>query len=107
MNPLSPPSDALARRQKADELLERFEEAWQTAPLPSLVGFVPAADDPSRLQVLKDLIKIDVDHRWRPSIPVEQRLPVEEYLKRWPDLAQSAKITLELIRAEYGPSAVG
>jgi serine/threonine-protein kinase len=54
------------------EVLDRFEEAWQGAVPPALEQFVPsdpAPDDPDgadfRRRLLIELVKIDLNHRWR------------------------------------------
>jgi serine/threonine protein kinase len=48
------------------------------------------------LCVLKELIKVDQECAWQSGI----RRPIEEYLSRWPEIAASEPICLELIRAE-------
>ena len=51
-----------------DELLDRFEQAWRQG--------VPAIDDflklihVSRRELLVELVKIDLGHRWRLSKPL-------------------------------------
>lgn len=56
-----------------DDALWRFEEAWKTflataknsmAP-PDLKCYIPSADHPGRQRALAELIKIDMEYRWR------------------------------------------
>ncbi|MBY0524337.1 MAG: serine/threonine protein kinase [Gemmataceae bacterium] len=99
MNPIEQPGTVAAHRQEIDRLLERFEDAWQNGP-PALESYV-GSDHSQRVELLKELIKIDLDHRWRNASPVAQRTRIEDYLKKWPELARSAATVLELIREEY------
>ena len=101
MTPRQPDPDAATRPHEVDRLLERFEQAWQGGPVPRIEDFVPADwSQSARHQVLEELIKIDLDHHWRQAGSGHSP-KVEDYLKRWPELARSSPVVLELIRAEY------
>jgi WD40 repeat protein/tetratricopeptide (TPR) repeat protein/predicted Ser/Thr protein kinase len=88
--------------------LARFEKAWQAGQPPRLIDYLPDGDDgpalKSRIKVLKELIKIDLEFRWRsPSdtkTPPKRQL-LEEYLAKHPDLQQLSKVPLDLIVEEY------
>jgi WD40 repeat protein/serine/threonine protein kinase len=86
-------------------LLEAFDQAWQGGRPPPLEEFLRNAPNPS--QVFRELVKIDLEHRWRlagkqsgngrsatsPFTP-----PVEDYVARWPDFGP---VSLDLIAEEY------
>jgi non-specific serine/threonine protein kinase len=90
-----------------EELLERFEDAWRTQPPADLDQFLGGANgesEPRRLELLPELIKIDLEYRWRtygktdaaangfPGAPL-----LEDYLAHRPQLSLST----ELIAEEY------
>src|SRR5262249_40954670 len=97
-----------------ENVLDRFEEAWRKGPGgPQMEEFLPPANNPLRAGLLKDLIKIDLDHRWRSSVPAGPRPGpphaiagtvqgprLEQYLERYPELRR-AELLLELIGEEY------
>jgi len=94
-------NDSPARQQDADRRLEQFEEAWLGGTAPRLEDYLlPGLDSTIRLEFLTELIKIDLDRRWRQEVPALQRR-VEDYLGRWPELARPAPRLLDLIREEY------
>jgi serine/threonine-protein kinase len=75
--------------------LRQFEDAWQSG-VPRIEDFLPA--DASRRAVLVELIKIDLEYRWRRPDPAS-RIPLESYQKRFPELG--ATLGVDLIGAEY------
>jgi non-specific serine/threonine protein kinase len=98
-----------------EDLLDRFEHAWRTRPPADLKQFLPGDEEERRECVLGELIKIDLEYRWRtyggsdfskatgdedpshaangfPITPV-----VEDYLARHPQL----QLSPELIAEEY------
>jgi serine/threonine-protein kinase len=89
-DPVPSPSIALA------DIVNRFEDAWQQAPSPDLDAFLPA-HGPLRHQVLLELVPIDLDYR----LNAGQAARVEEYLKRYLDLAADQDAVLDLIVAEH------
>jgi eukaryotic-like serine/threonine-protein kinase len=102
MNPPHQSGNGAAHPPDADQLLERFEAAWKKGPAPALEDFVPHnPNDLTGAKLLRELIRIDLDHRWRQASPVVERWSVEEYLKRWPELARASGVVLELVREEY------
>lgn len=95
-------------------ILERFEEAWQGAVPPLIEGFLPFAvsvDGPlSQRHVLAELIKIDLDYRWRPENKAKigagagglpARPCLEDYVKKFFELGSSGGIALDLVSEEY------
>jgi hypothetical protein len=93
-------------RQKADwqrlqEIAERFEAAWQKAAsvkdAPELRLFLPEPDDRQRLPVLYELIKADLEMRWRRKLPVS----LDYYQKAFPELGADKDLPSHLIYEEY------
>src|SRR5262245_20101490 len=98
-----------------EQLLKRFEAAWQKGPAPQLEAFLPpvqgasqSAHDPVRRQLLEDLIKVDLDYRWRQALkptgdgPRISKPPcLEDYLPRYAELGGAQALSLDLIGDEY------
>lgn len=82
----------------AEDLLGRFEDAWQRGETPPLDAFAPAADP----DTLCALVQIDLEYRWAPLTgkPPAERWELEDYLARFPSLAGAEHLD-ELIAAEY------
>jgi hypothetical protein len=87
------PAGASAR---LEEVVERFEQAWQEGPRPDLGQFLPA-DGPLRRAVLIELVHIDLECRLKAGETVR----VEEYLGRYPDLNDDPKAAIDLIVREH------
>ena len=53
----------------AEQVLCRFDQAWQSDAEPRIDAFLPApsgsTNSASRRQLLEELIKIDLEYRWR------------------------------------------
>src|SRR5262245_12150432 len=97
---------------QAVQLLDRFEVAWQGKAPPRLEDFLAPAtnrqtNDAARQELLKELIKIDLEYRWRtadgskPSVPPDESRLVEGYTKHYPELIQQEPLLTELIGEEY------
>src|SRR5262249_11751272 len=90
---------------RLDGALDRFEEAWEAGPAPSIEDFLrlAAAPELSREELLKELIKIDLEHRWRGRAagPPPDRPRLEAYLERYPELARREILVLDLLGEEY------
>ncbi|MFO0880029.1 MAG: protein kinase [Gemmataceae bacterium] len=78
-------------------LLEQFDLAWQHHGYPELAEYLPPPDDPARLATLADLVRIDLEYRWK----AENGCPVETYLVRYPELTSDTELVLDLIAWEY------
>jgi len=119
MSAVSPTYKAVDCRD-AERRLEEFEEAWQGPTPPALDAYLPRdSDDASRRRALEELIKIDLEHRWRragapasgghpasggrksPGDPPEAVPRLEDYLARHAALAGSDGIAPDLIGEEY------
>jgi serine/threonine protein kinase/Tfp pilus assembly protein PilF len=79
------------------EAADRFEQAWRADPSTDLADFVPPADNPLRLLTLQELVKTDLELRWRRGEKVE----LEGYLQRFPELAAERPCVLALLCEEW------
>jgi hypothetical protein len=93
-----PPSGNLPSLQ---ELVIGFEQAWRqtecTGHDVDLESFLPREGDPLRVTALYQLIGIDLEHRWKRG----QRIELESYLVRFPDLGSASMLPTDLILREY------
>ncbi len=78
------------------EIAARFEDAWQAGQQPILADFLPI-DAARRQKALVELAGLDLHHRLRNG----QSTRVENYLGRFPELANDPGAVLELIRREH------
>jgi len=98
-----------------EQVLDQFEEAWQRSPPPAVENFLPPAavsepalDHPDRRELLKELIKVDMEYRWRQASSQTKdgtRAPglpqLEDYLGRYPAIRRAKAFLIELIGEEY------
>src|SRR5262245_34421321 len=78
------------------DAVNRFEDAWHQGPRPRIDDHLPAGD-PQRFQVLVELVHIDLELRLKAG----EAARGEEYLTRYPGLADDRAVTLDLIAAEH------
>lgn len=88
---LSP--DARARQE---QLIGRFESAWQRGECPRVEAYLPA-NAAERQAVLVELIHAELECRLKTG----QAVRVEEFLQRFPELSAERSAVLELLTAEY------
>ena len=106
---------------RLQELAERFEEACREHGTADLAAFLPPLDDPLRLVALHELIKTDLEMRWRrgrgqeleaylaqfPELGTPETLPAtllhEGGIKTWDDLAAAPGERLREILDAAGP----
>src|SRR5262245_27917677 len=93
---VSPGADPLS---SATTILERFEQEWQERPPARLEAYLPGPGEPGRLAALIDLAHIDLEYRWKAGAG----LPVEDYLRRFPELAADPQVVLDLAAWEFDP----
>jgi hypothetical protein len=87
--------------------LLRFEEAWRSEGPPEIADFLddpPRLSSPERRRLLVELIAIDLEFRWRdgrrcPSS--HERVVLEDYFARFPELTSLGPLPLDLIGEEY------
>jgi hypothetical protein len=83
--------------QRLQELTDRLESTWHQDKTVQLVDLVPAAGDALRPVALVELIKTDLEIRWRRHRPVM----LEEYVRQFPELAGPDGPPAELLYEEY------
>jgi len=81
---------------KLTQTLEAFAVAWESSSYPpSIVEFLPDDVEGMRKELVPELIKLDLEHRWQRGL----RKLVEDYADDVPDLA--AIVTVDLVFEEY------
>jgi hypothetical protein len=88
-----PPAGASGR---LEEVVERFEQAWQADSRPDLEEHLPA-DRPLRRVALVELVHIDLECRLKTG----EQARVEDYLRRYPELTEQPDAVGALASAEY------
>jgi serine/threonine protein kinase len=83
--------------RRLNELAERLEAAWQNAETVDLGALLPGPADPLRPAALRELIKTDLEIRWRRGQPAV----LERYLGEFPELGPVTAPPAELIFEEY------
>src|SRR5438128_1978175 len=90
-----------AQRQRLQQLANDFEKAWKTAKAtaaaPDLSTFLPPPEDSLREDALHKLVQTDLALRWQRG----QRVCVEEYLEKFPELGNAPKLLARLLFVEY------
>jgi serine/threonine protein kinase len=82
-------------RDEVENLIQRFEEAWQGQSRPEISAYLPTGA--GRIPLLTELVHVDLEYRLRAG----EAARVEEYLARFPELAGDRAVVLELIAAEH------
>jgi tRNA A-37 threonylcarbamoyl transferase component Bud32 len=84
--------------ESMEQILERFDEAWNSPTLPRIEDFLLPASSPGHLPMLVELLKIDMEWRLRRG----ERIRLEEtYLPRFPELEAAPSHILDLLVREY------
>src|SRR6266851_3284032 len=71
--------------ERLQDLLDRYERAWNEAGPEQLLDFkdyLPPTEDALRSAALQELIKTDLEIRWRRG----QTVRIESYLQEFPEL---------------------
>jgi hypothetical protein len=83
-------------RQLLERWLAEFDQSWQEGALEARVRSLPPPGNMLRRPALVEMVKIDLERCWRAG----KRVPVEDYLKRYPELGSPDTISVDLIQAE-------
>src|SRR4051812_26537473 len=78
-----------------EDVIRRFEDAWKGPARPEIIAYLPTGTGRSRL--LTELVHVELEYRLRAG----ESARVEEYLARYPELADDRLVVLELIAAEH------
>lgn len=79
------------------ELLERFEKAWQESDSVNLADYLPPSGASLRPYALHELIKTDLAIRWKRG----QFVVLDFYVEKFPELGPLAELPLDLILEEF------
>jgi tetratricopeptide (TPR) repeat protein len=94
--PSEPTSGADSSWLDREAVIERFEQAWQDKGDAHIEDFLPLETAGDQQALLWELIKVDLEYRWERG----QRVRVEEYLARFPQLAAIGSEALAELIAE-------
>src|SRR5438132_5973429 len=83
--------------RRLHELLSRFEHELPENDAASLESFLPPREDPVRALALCELIKRDLESRWRKG----RAVLVESYLERFAELDRESENIPELLHKEF------
>jgi hypothetical protein len=90
-----------AEWNRLQELLERFEDKWEDTPaatdVAQITDLLPPPGDPLRALCIQELIKSDLEIRWRRG----EGIKIEEYVSSLADLNKLEDIPVALIYEEY------
>jgi serine/threonine protein kinase len=121
--PASPGPSARPEGPDLEEIVDRFEEAWQARQVPPLEPLLPPPSCAFRRGIVEELVRIDLEYRWRrfgrgraqpsavpgggegPTVTRGGSFPprphLEDYADAFPELGPAAELTPELIAEEY------
>ena len=80
-----------------EDIIESYEDASASGRPVRIRDYLPGKDDPARLQVLQELIRVEMDRSFRNGIPIA----LEDYRAEYPELFVSPKILAPLAFEEY------
>ena len=83
--------------REVDRWVRRFESAWQAGKRPAIENYLPP-EAALRSAVLVELVHIDTEFRFDDG----EEVRVEQYLRRYPALAEDRATVVDLIAAEFG-----
>lgn len=84
--------------QRLSEQLDAFIAAWEAGVPPSLSEFVPEAPPALRHLTLLEIIKVDLEYRWKEH---RWNKTIEQYVADFPELAPAAGPPCDIIYEEY------
>ncbi|MDB5337402.1 MAG: tetratricopeptide repeat protein [Planctomycetaceae bacterium] len=80
-----------------DEFVEVYDRAWRTGTVPVLGEFLPERDHPMYSEVLCELVRVDLELRWRQGCP----LSLDDYCRAYPELGDDPQALAEVAFEEY------
>jgi predicted ATPase len=79
-----------------EDVIRRFEDAWQGPARPDIAAYLPAGAT-GHARLLTELVHVDLEYRLRAG----EAARVEDYLARYPALADDSEAVLGLVTAEF------
>lgn len=80
-----------------DELASKLESAWKAGGATDLMPLLPPATSPLRKHALEELVKVDLECRWRRG----QAVVLDYYVDKYPELGKTRDLPPSLICEEY------
>ncbi len=90
-------STSVQTSRELDGLIAAFEAARRVGRLADPADFLPAPSHPLYLEVLRELVRVDLELGWDEGRPC----PLEQYLARFPDLQSDATALQAVAFEEY------
>src|SRR5436190_353820 len=82
---------------RLEQLIDQFEDEWQRGERPAIDDYLIAGTDLPRPPLLIELVHIDLERR----LKAREAVAVEDYLARYPDLADVPGAVPTLAVREY------
>jgi hypothetical protein len=79
-----------------EHIVFRFEAAWERGERPAIDSYLPSGA-PNHHAILIELVHVDLERRLKAG----EAARVEDYLRRYPSLADNPAVVLDLACAEY------
>ncbi len=92
----TPPAEDARKSNLRDAFAVRFRGAWESGQPPEIEDYL-SGEPSTRKRELAKLIPVDIEHR----LEVGEAVRVEQYLERFPDLADNRVLVRQLIAAEF------
>jgi hypothetical protein len=98
---MAKPDDSISKLDsdlwnRLDELASKLEKSWRKGPV-DLKSILPDEADPLRPLALRELVKVDMELRWRSGDPVK----LDDYVKKYGELGPAKSLPATLIFEEY------
>jgi hypothetical protein len=98
MPPVNEPAGDLSSpgRYGVQHVVSRFEAAWERGDRPAIDSYLPSGNADHHA-LLVELVRVELTRR----LQAGEAARVEDYLRRYPELAANPAVLLVLVRAEY------
>lgn len=94
-----PPASSISPEER--ELIRRwltdFNRTWTPTSLASCIAVLPPGEERVRMVALAEFVKLDLKKQWESG----QRVELESYLERFPELGDRTTAAVGLVRAEF------
>lgn len=100
----------LEQGERSEQRIVEFESSWRAGEVPRIEEFVPSKGNLTRHEILEELVRVDMEYRWRRPQPAKEAesgtgLParpcVEDYVKRFTELSPHGQLPASLITEEF------